>query len=473
MKDKAKGVIILSVLASFYIYAGSCSAANYYVAADAEPGGDGTPEKPWNSFGFALQVIPEDADSLIVKDGVYTDTLSISKKFKKHLVIKAENPGRARIINEEGERVQLISSSGSNFTLEGFEVTNLSGRGEYLVLLTGNNAQNIVLKNNIFHDSFHNDMVKINAGAHNITVTGNIFYNMPQENYGVQFLDVNVVYNVVIQDNIFFTNYKQPPFNAASSHIVIKNSTQTRAITKDITVQRNIFLNWQGKSDQPFLLLGEDAWPFYEAEEIMVQNNLFLGNSKVPIEAAFGVKGCRGITFRANTVSGDLPCGGWAYATRINREGKNLVLKDIYFYNNIWADPTGTMKRFSCGGKKDSENVIYKNNLYWNGGKDIPGDCQGQFCSVADDPKALTADPLLNYDQENIIFPEWDFSKKSFSSGNKTIREEFERLVNKYGAFKENSPARGKAEQENMPAEDILGNPRGKNPDIGAFNLSK
>ncbi|MEI6845695.1 MAG: hypothetical protein WCK36_01445 [Candidatus Firestonebacteria bacterium] len=77
------------------------------------------------------------------------------------------------------------------------------------------------------------------------------------------------------------------------------------------------------------------------------------------------------------------------------------------------------------------------------------------------------------YRIENIIFPEWDFSKKSFSSGNKTIREEFERLVNKYGAFKENSPARGKAEQENMPAEDILGNPRGKNPDIGAFNLSK
>ena len=46
-------------------------------------------------------------------------------------------------------------------------------------------------------------------------------------------------------------------------------------------------------------MLGEDAKPFFEAENVLIENNLFLGNSRNGMTAAFTVSGVRNVRFRA------------------------------------------------------------------------------------------------------------------------------------------------------------------------------
>jgi hypothetical protein len=220
--------------------------------------------------------------------------------------------------------------------------------------------------------------------------------------------------------------------------------------------------------------VGEDAVDYYQAYDVLIENNLLLGNSDNPIRAAFGVKGSRDITFRHNTVSGDLP--GRAYTMRLNTQENNKHNKNIRFYNNIWADPTGT---FGSGGSdevgyfsdtepEETASFILRNNLYWNGGKDIPYD-QTQLINYTDDLNRVTGDPFLG-DQSELIMPRWLPDEGQFADGSLTITEAFERLVRLYGTPEANSSVIDAANPAYAPADDILGQPRLDGlPDVGAY----
>jgi hypothetical protein len=149
------------------------------------------------------------------------------------------------------------------------------------------------------------------------------------------------------------------------------------------------------------------------------------------------------------------------------------VNRNIYFYNNIWSDFTGTMGEdldggrgeFSDGDPMETKNLVFDNNLYWNAGYQIPA---GEVVSpIPDDIRRFIANPLMNVDQSNVILPHWDGN--AFPSGKFAIRDEFIRLVRDYGAISIFSPAKNNADPAFAPGEDILGRPRRWSPDLGAY----
>jgi len=442
----------------------------YYIATNgSDTTGDGSTGTPWATFSKAQSSI-QSGDTVLVKDGLYDQSPDFSRAFTSLTTFKAEHQYLARLTSSTGRPISVYG--GNNISIEGFEIFGTAGASEYVIHISMPSTHNITLKDNIIHDSYDNDLIKVNDHCSDINISGNLLYNpFPSAAQGNQHMDINTVWDVTVEDNIMLEDYAwsgRTSNNQLSAFIVIKNSG-TLKVTERFKVRRNIFMNWDGRPDQPFLLLGEDAKTYWEAEDLMIENNLFLGNSNIPIEAAFGIKCAKNVTFRSNTIAGDMPMGGWAYAYRINLESVNSPLNtDIFFYNNIWSDTTGTMNDFSDGSQAETTNGVLHHNMYWNGGNAIPVD--GSVLNYTNDNDSLESNPNLGA-QAGLVLPRWNVSKGQFVSGKATVREEFVRLVGLYGTPAVDSKAIDGAEPENSPVDDILGNPRafqGSAPDYGA-----
>lgn len=438
----------------------------YYVATNGNNAtGNGSAANPWATIEHAVNAIPDNGSQIVVRNGVYDGRVRINRRFQQTATIRAENPYRARL--QEASQQVVTSFGGANFVLEGFEITRPSAQatGALVVQIQQGSdfAENITLRNNIFHDSYNNDLVKINNGCRNIVVEGNLFYNQQGSD---EHIDINGVENVTVQDNVFFNDFAgsgRANANDTSGYIVIKNSAAL-PVYRGFTVRRNVFLNWEGSNGSNFVLIGEDGQPFHEAENVVVENNLMIGNSANTMRAPFGVKGGRNITFRNNTVSGNLPSN--AFAMRLNREGSNPVNQDVRFYNNIWSDPAGTMGDFADGSPAETDGELIDNNVYWNNGQAIPSDAD--VLNMSNDPRALAGNPSLSA-PSSVTLPRWTGS--GFASGSASIRAEFVRLVNLYGAIGSNSVAINRSAPAQTPPDDILGRARGTQPDIGAFEF--
>ena len=371
--------------------------------------------------------------------------------------------------------------------MEGLDIAHTGpGAGQYVIQIQdaegeGRGGRNIVLRNNVLHDSYNNDIIKVNNGASNVLIEGNIFYNQSGLD---SHIDVNSTTNITIQDNIFFNDYEgsgRLNKNDTGSFIVVKDSNgdSDRIVgSANIVIRRNVMLNWQGEVGNSFVAVGEDSVDYYPAFNVLVENNLFLGNTDNPIRAAFAVKGARDITFRHNSIVGDLPAK--AFAMRLALQQNNLVNESIHFYNNIWSDPTGTMGSEKTDDPNDFSDTLPTetasfdliNNLYWNGGADIPLD-EEELVNYTDDPAAIVADPLLP-DQADIVLPIWLAADGRFADGSASIRDAFINLVRHYGALVSTSPAVDAADPNFAATEDILGQPRPSNalPDIGAYEYT-
>ena len=434
----------------------------------------GTVEHPWATLEHAAELVPDNRCIVWFQDGTYTGDNRIKRRFETYTRFAAINPYKV-VFQDAGPVVSI--SGGSHMILEGFVFQHSGPDATPIVVQVYRNedvwSEYILFRNNIFRDSYNSDLLKIYNGARFVTVRNNVFYNQGASD---QHIDVNSVTDVTIQDNVFFNDFAASgrPLQSDTKHyIVIKDSNENddgMLGAERITVQRNIFLNWQGDPGDTFLQVGNDGKPYFEARDVSIQNNLFLGNSSNPMGAAFGISGAQNVQFINNTITGNLPSE--AYAARIVTKESNPKNENVIFCNNIWSDPTGTMgiltedgnNGFSEGNPENTINLSLNSNLYWNGGELIP---DGDLLSpLRDDPLGIIADPQLESDFTDLILPVWEGTK--FPSGNLLIREEFLRLAQKYASLPQGSPALRTGTLACASGHDIFRLPREFLPSFGA-----
>ena len=463
-------VVILIVCVQLTIT--NAKAQTFHVApSGVDQTNAGSQAQPWATISFALDQVSNGA-TIEVAPGTYNGRVRLDQQFSSAVTIRSSLPYQARLRHDGG--AALICFSCQGIIVEGFDIAHSPNNiGGLVVQIQTTNvatpASNVSLRNNIIHDSTDNDLLKINNGAQNIVVENNMFYNQAGSD---EHIDINSVNNIVVQDNVFFNSTFQ---TITSSFIVIKDSNgNSDGIlgAKDIDVKRNIFLNWQGNNGQSFIRVGEDGTTNFEAERVLIENNLMIGNSSTMMRSAFTVQGSNDVNFRFNTIVGNLPSRN--FAVRLLALGSNQNNSNIRLTNNIWSDPTGTIGTEGFNGADvfespigSNDSVIVDNNLYYNGGRDIPADA-GQDINLADDVNALIADPKLA-NQTNIILPV--FSGSNFVGGFTSVREAFENLALSYGEPSADSMVINRGTTANKPNDDLLGRSRDDSPDVGAIEV--
>lgn len=463
-----KHLIVMLLLALFSHAA--WSGQTVHVATNgSDATGDGSQANPWATITFALDSVSDGA-LILVQPGLYQGRIRIRGQFASPVTVESAQPYQAQL--RHTGTVLTAFENASGIVIQGFDIAHTGpGAAALVIQIQDSNADqsvhSITLRDNIIHDSYNNDLLKINNGATDVEVLGNLFYNQSGSD---EHIDANSVQRVRIEGNLFFNDFAasgRPNNNDTSGYIVVKDSNgSSDAFTgsSDIQIRRNLFLNWEGSPGSNFILCGEDGQPFHEAFDLLIENNLLLGNSDHAIRAPIGVKGCRDVMIRANTISGDLP--GNAYAMRLNREGANPVNDNIAFHNNIFSDETGSMNDFSDTPLSDTINAVLSSNQYFNGGAVLP-EGNLDLLNPSDDLESITADAGL-LSPEGLVTPWWNATAGQFDGGFVRIDEAFESLALLYGSPSLFSPGIDQADPAHMPADDLLGLPRDLQPDIGA-----
>jgi hypothetical protein len=479
------GSVAVSTAMLALLLASQAPAADFHVSTSGDDDvGNGSAGAPWRTIQHAVNAgIPADGGhTVIVADGVYDGSTLVTRGFPNPVVVRAEHALRAKLTNVSGDReaIRVYLDGPVRLTFSGFVISNAhpsytcpSGREDYY-LIHLQDASDVTIRDNVIFGNNApgrcNELLKINRSldtvyVRNVVVRGNVFYD-PANAGGADMIDSVRPGEVRIFENIFFGT---PDHDLSQSFITLKRQApDDQPSSPRYEVSRNVFMHWGGKSDQAFVQFGEDGVDFHEITDALVENNLVIGDSPASLAAPFQFKGAKGVRVRANTIVGDLPGGSFGF--RVGTEGDNPPMSDFDIRNNIWADPTGTMtnRLVNTYGDVDVATITLDNNLYWNSGQLLP---TSGAVTPAHDAHAVQGDPLLTGDHAAIVLPRWDESAGAFPSGTTTIREEFLRLVETYGALALGSAAVDAADPTHMPADDIRGFARDGTPDIGAYEL--
>ena len=155
-------------LLSVGLLSGSAFAANYYVATNgSDTTGDGSLANPWATIQYAVGQAP-DGSTILVRPGTYTGRTRFTRHFVQGLTVRSEVPYQAVLTSTNDHVITMYGSNvgASYITLEGFEIHSQPGNTTpVMVHLDGGGKSQLVhhitIRNNILHDSFSNDILKM------------------------------------------------------------------------------------------------------------------------------------------------------------------------------------------------------------------------------------------------------------------------------------------------------------------------
>ncbi len=452
--------------------------APVFVVAEggADETGQGTPMSPWGTLSYAVTQVP-DGSVINVGPGEYMGAQELVGEFDLGITVRAVPAYQARL-RHSGPVVTLARAQG--ITLEGFDIAHAGEGAERFVVHVRDDfgavggdtfSTRIVLRDNIIHDSFNDDLLRIDSGTAGITVEGNVFYNQGVNN---EHVDVNAASDVVVRGNIFFNDFAasgRVNTRDTGSFVAIKDANGADdevAGASSIDIDGNIFMGWQGTVATNFVQVAENGYAFYEARDVLVQNNLMLGDGGDEMRAPFGCKGAMNVVVRNNTVVGNIPAS--AFAFRLNVEGQSPPNDGISFFNNVWSAPDGTMTDLTdTEVSSPLENFTLATNVYWNGDQPIPHD-GADAINLDVDTNAIVADPRIA--SLPMTNPVWDPDGEQFGGGATTLCEAFEDLVTRHGVPAPDGAAAGSALASELPTRDILGRNR-LTADVGAVAIAQ
>ncbi|HVR31609.1 MAG TPA: S-layer homology domain-containing protein [Acidimicrobiia bacterium] len=469
-------LLVVALVAALAVPAAPAQAAtcDAWVSPSGSDAGAGTNASPWRTLSHAAEAVADAGCTVWFMPGIYSGPQEIERRFQTVTRFRSATPYQA--VFEHSSMVVRVNGA-RNVVIEGFEIRH-SGPGSSGTVVNvdeggGVWAEHITLRNNIIHDSFDNDLLKIHNGVRFATVSGNVFYNQgPNE----QHMDVNGVTDVVIEDNIFFNNFaasSRVPPGDTKHYIVVKDSNAAAdglLGAHRITIRRNVFAHWEG-GNESIIQVGNDGKPYIEARTVTISDNLFIGDGTDRATSVLGVAGATDVKFVNNTVTGDFPVR--AIALRIVRKVDNPMNENVVIANNIFSDPTGTLGaqpgeqsgKFSTGDPASVTGLVLNSNLYWNAGNSIPS---GDVISPTDDVGRIVADPGLVADIPAVVPTVWNGN--AFGSGAISVRDEFLRIAQRFGV--PGSAVASGANPSHASSTDLLGNARSATPSIGAVETA-
>jgi len=257
---------LVGAVATLLGFNSAAIAQSVYVASNgSNTSGNGTQQSPWATISYAIDQV-SDGTTIEVGPGTYNGQVRLDQQFQNGVLIRSTTPYQARLRHNNG--AALICFTCQGITVDGFDIAHSVNNNRALVIqIQTAAARNVTLRNNIIHDSTDNDLLKINNGTRDITIQGNIFYNQAGSD---EHIDINSVENVTVLDNIFFNSNSQ---SVTSSYVLVKDSNGISdgiVGSNNISIRRNIFLNWQGNTGQSFVRIGEDGTSNFEAQNVLI-----------------------------------------------------------------------------------------------------------------------------------------------------------------------------------------------------------
>jgi hypothetical protein len=272
------GIVLLAALPA--------RAAEYAVDASAAPGGDGSPENPFQTINEVKTVLVT-GDTVLIRDGVYNETVDfwhVEAGTGGRTTIKAA-PGASPVIDGGGADNFIFQAGETPFmTFEGLTVRNAGGSGFHFyhaddgqVLscktesvgrsvdfyfssrgyvsgsdlqggVSGKGSAGTILENNYIWGSSA-EGITLHQNSHDCMYLGNVVYDNSSVN-----IYIDSAWSMVVDGNLVYMT-GDPPEELAGIQLADESYEDvTSPVLRDITVTNNVILNtyygfvfWEGE----------------------------------------------------------------------------------------------------------------------------------------------------------------------------------------------------------------------------------